>query len=79
MTTLTNSQGKVLTYTNELIETVLLQLNSSNNYYTTGDDDIIFIKIGSNKVLLLDYTYHINRTIFQNYNINENLINNYGL
>ena len=44
-----------------------------------SDDDIIFIKIGSTKVVLLDYTYHINRTIFQNYNINENLINNYGL
>ena len=79
MTTLTNSQGKVLTYTNEFIETILLQLNPGNNYYTTGDDDIIFIKTGSTKVLLLDYTYHINRTIFQNYNINENLINIYGL
>ena len=79
MTALTNSQGKVLTYTNELIETILLQLNSSNNYYTSGDDDIIFIKIGSTKVLLLDYTYHINRNIFQNYNINGNPINSYGL
>ena len=79
MTTLTNSEGKVLTYTNELIETILLQLNPSNNYYTTGDDDIIFIKIGSTKVLLLDYTYHINRTIFQNYTINENTINDYNL
>ena len=28
---------------------------------------------------LLDYTYHINRTIFQNCNIDENIINNYGL
>ena len=56
MTTLTNSEGKVLTSTNGFIETFLLQLNSSNNYYTTGGDDIIFIKIGSNKVLLLDYT-----------------------
>ena len=79
MTTLTNSEGKVLTYTNEFIETILLQLNSSNNYYTTGDDDILFIKIGSTKVLLLDYTFHINRNIFQNYIINENIINNYGL
>jgi hypothetical protein len=79
MTTLTNSEGKVLTYTNEFIETILLQLNSSNNYYTTGDDDVIFIKIGSTKVLLLDYTYHINRTIFQNYSINENTINDYDL
>ena len=79
MTTLTNSEGKVLTYTNEFIETILLQLNSSNNCYTTGDDDVIFIKIGSNKVLLLDYTYHIDRTVFQNDNINENLINNCDL
>ena len=79
MTTLTNSEGKVFTYTNGFIETVLLQLNSSNNYYTTGDDDILFIKIGSNKALLLDYTYHINRNIFQNYTINENMVNEYGL
>ena len=75
MTTLTNSEGKILNYTNEFIETILLQLNSSNNYYTSGDDDVIFIKIGSTKALLLDYTYHINRTIFQNYTINENTIN----
>ena len=71
MTTPTNSQGKFLTYTNGFIETSLLQLNSSNNYYTTGDDDTLFIEIGSNKVLVLDYTYHINRNAFQNYTINE--------
>ena len=44
MTTLTNSGGKVLTYTDEFIETIVLQLNPSSNYYTTGDDDIIFIE-----------------------------------
>ena len=52
MTTLTNSEGRVINYTNEFIETILLQLNSSNNYYTTGDDDVIFIKVGSTKALL---------------------------
>ena len=52
MATLTNSEGNILNYTNEFIETILLQLNSSNNYYTTGDDDVICIKIGSTKVLL---------------------------
>ena len=79
MTTLTNSEGKVLTYTNEFIETILLQFNSSNNCYTSGDDDILVIKIGSNKVLVLDYTYHINRNIFRNYTINENSLNNCDL
>ena len=65
MTTLTNSEGKLLTYTNEFIGAVLLQLNSSNNYYTSGDDDILFIRIGSNKVLVLYYIYHKHRNIFQ--------------
>ena len=66
MTTLTNSEGKISNYTNELIETILIQLNSRHNYYTTGGDDIIFVEKASTKVLLLDYTYHINRNIFQN-------------
>ena len=66
MTALTNSEGKVLTYTNEFIETILLQVNSSNNSYTSGDDDVMFIKIGSNEVLILDFPHHINRNIFQN-------------
>ena len=79
MTTFTNSEGKLLTYTNVLLETIVLQLNSSNNYYTSGEHDIIFIKIGSNKILFLDYTYFINRNIFQNYTINRNIINNYVL
>ena len=48
MTTLTNSEGLVINYTNEFLDTILLQLNASNNY-TTGNDNIIFIKIGSNK------------------------------
>ena len=79
MTPLTNSEGNTLTYTNEFIETILLQLTSSNNYYTTGNDDVMFIKIGSTKVFMLYYTYHINRTILHNYTINETIINNYGL
>ena len=79
MATLTNSEGKVLTYTNGFIETILLQLNPSNNYYTSGGDDILFIKNGSNKILVLDYTYHIILNIFQNYTINENPLNNHGL
>ena len=79
MTTLTNIEGKVLTYTSELIETIPLQLNPSNNYYTTGGDYIIFIKIGSTKALLLYYTCHINRIIFQNCTINEHTISDYNL
>ena len=47
MTTITNSEGRVLTYTNEASETMLLQLNPSNNYYTSGEHDLVFTKTGS--------------------------------
>ena len=53
-------------------------MNSSNNYYTPGGNNIL-IKVGSNKILSLDHTYHINRNIFQNHTINENTINDYTL
>ena len=79
MTTSKDSEGKLLTYTNGFIETILLQLNPSNNYYTSGDDDIMFIKTGSNKVLKLNYTYHVNGNIFQNHTINDNTVNDYNL
>ena len=79
MTTFTNSEGKLLTYANEFLETVLSQLNQSNNYCTSGEHDIIFIKIGSNRISILDYTYFINRNMFPKYTLNENTINDYSL
>ena len=54
-------------------------MNASSTYNTTGEYDIIFMKVGSNKVLRLDHTYHINIKMFQNYTINANTINNYDL
>ena len=62
-----------------LFETSLLHVNASNKYYTTGEHNIIFIKLGSNKLLRLDHTYYMNRTIFQNYTITENTVNEYDL
>ena len=64
MTTFTNSEGLVITHTNGLLTSMLLQLNSSNTYYTSGEHAIIYmciyiyiyLKIGSNKVLLSYYT-----------------------
>ena len=79
MTTFTNFECKFSTYTNECLETVLLQLNSSNNYHTSGEYYIIFIEMGSNKISTLDYTYLIKRNIVQNCTINETPINNYDL
>ena len=39
---------------------------------------ILYLLIGSNKALIPDYTYHVNRNIFQNYTISENTINDYN-
>ena len=57
MATFTNSEGFVITHTNELLETILLQLNAGSTYFTTGEYNIISLKTDSNKLLLLDHTY----------------------
>ena len=52
MATFTNSERFITTtHTNEFLEAILLQLNASSTYYTTGENRIS-IKIGSSKVLL---------------------------
>ena len=79
MTPFINPGGFVITYTSEFSETILSQLNLSNNCYTSGEHAIIFNKIGSNKMLISDYTYFINLNIFQNCTINENIIKSYDL
>ena len=48
MTTLTNSEGLVITYANELLETIVLQLIPSNNCYTSGEHYITFVQLGFN-------------------------------
>ena len=44
MKTFTHPEGKISTYTNELLEAILIQLNSSNNYYAPGEHDIILYR-----------------------------------
>ena len=65
MTALINSEGRVLTHTNACLETTLLQLNSSNTCYTTGEHDSICLINGSDKLLLSYYSYFINRNVFR--------------
>ena len=43
MTPCTHSERLVITHTNEFLETILLQLNSSNTYYTSGEHDSIYL------------------------------------
>ena len=50
MTTFTHPEGLVITYTNKLLEAILLQLNPSNIYYTSGEHGIRFVKISSNSI-----------------------------
>ena len=41
MTTFTHSEGLAITHTNDFLVAILLQLNSSNNCYTSGGHGIM--------------------------------------
>ena len=79
MTTIRNPEGRDLSFTSVLFKPILLQLNASNKYYTTGEHNIIFSKTGSNNLLLLDFTHPVDRNVVQYYTIHDNTINSYGL
>ena len=55
MTTLTNSEGRIMTFTNGLLGTIVLQLNPSNTYYTTGEHDTIDLIY--KKTALINYRF----------------------
>ena len=79
MITFTNSKGKVFNYTETELNNILASLNSGDISYYKVRHDIIFIKINSNLLLIFDYTFNINRIIFNNYDIIYNADNNYNL
>jgi hypothetical protein len=78
-TTLTNSKGKVFSWSDTELNNILASLNTGDISYYRVRHDIIFIKITSNLLLIFDYTYNFNRIIFENYDIVYHSTNDYNL
>ena len=74
-----NSQNlnKVFIYTE--LDQILTALNSSNQYYQSGSDDIAFIRISFNHLLIIDLNFMFNRMLFENYSFQYRLENIFNL
>ena len=74
------------TFTEIELDKILLELNAYNSYYVSGNDDIIFVRLSQNSLLILDYEFMFNVKLFEQYSFQwsiENvfslkLINNYS-
>ena len=65
---------KTFTYTE--LDYMLLQLNSYNQYYQSGNDDIVFIRISQNSLIIIDLGFNTNIKLFETYSSqysNENI------
>ena len=74
-----NSQNfnKVFTYTE--LDQILTDLNSYNQYYQSGSDDIAFIRISFNHLLIIDLNFMFNRMLFENYSFQYSIENIFNL
>ena len=74
------------TFTKIELDKILLELNVYNSYYVSGNDDIIFVRLSQNSLLILDYEFMFNVKLFEQYSFqwsienvfNLKLINNYS-
>ena len=68
------------------LDKIVLELNVYNTYYAAGNDDIVFIRLSQDNLLIVDLDFTFNVKLFENYTItysvenvfNIKLINNYS-
>ena len=73
-------------FTDIELDKALLELNTYNSYYVSGNASIIFIRLSQNNLLILDFEFLFNIKLFENYSFqlstenvfNIKLINNFS-
>ena len=81
MTTISfaNSLGITTNFTEIELISILGNLNSSNAYFTSGLNELVFIRISQGKLLLLDLNDNINRKLFEIYSFHYSVGNVFHL
>lgn len=74
-----NENSQTLTYTYDELNTTLVLLHSSNLYSTTGSNNIAFVRLNENYMLLMDLEYSINKKIYESYTITYSFENIFSL
>ena len=75
----TNSLGVTITFTETELISILTNLSSSNAYFTSGLNEILFIRISQGKLLLIDLNDNINRKLFEIYSFHYSVGNVFHL
>ena len=81
MTTISfaNSLGVTTNFTEIELISILGNLNSSNAYFTSGLNEIVFVRISQGKLLLIDLNDNINRKLFEIYSFHYSVSNVFHL
>ena len=80
MTTLfTTSTGKIIEYNNTELQNILVNLDATITSATTGNDNVVFIHVNSNILLLMDVAKNYNRKLYEMYDVEWDENNVYNL
>ena len=67
----TNSSGLALQFPNHDLDLVLTELTTGNTYYSVGNNDLVYIMLGSGYLLVMDISNTINRKLFESYHFSS--------
>ena len=73
------SQNIIKLFTQTELDQMLLTLNSYNQYYQSGNDDLVFIRVSMSQLLIIDLDFLFNRRLFENYSFQSSVENVFGL
>ena len=75
----TNSLNYTRTFTETELISLLSTLNGSNNYFTNGLNALVYIRISTGSLLLVDLNSNINRQLFEIYSFQYSVTNQFNL
>ena len=73
------SQNIIKLFTQTELDQMLLTLNAYNQYYQSGNDDLVFIRVSMSELLIIDLDFLFNKRLFENYSFQSSVENVFGL
>ena len=75
----TNSQGETINITHTELNIISTNLEANNMYFVYRDNYLVYVRVTSGMLLLMDLYPNINRRLFETYTVGYNVLNPFFL
>ena len=73
----TNSKGTTINLTHIELSNVLVSLNATNTYFVNANNYLVYVRVNTGLLLIMDLYTNMNRKIFELYTIGYDMFNQF--